>query len=339
MNLTVNLTNASYDIIFERSGIGHIDAYWGKGEKTFILTDSGVPEIYSRKVASCCKDAYIHTIPQGEASKEIKYLLEIWQKMCEYSLTRTDRIIAVGGGVVGDIAGLAAATYMRGIKFYNIPTTVLSQVDSSVGGKTAIDFEGYKNIIGAFHQPSGVLIDADTIKTLPKRQISNGLAEAVKMAATHDEELFKRFENADYEDMAQIESLLRDAVNIKREVVQRDEKELGERKALNFGHTLAHALESTLAFDELYHGECVSLGMKVMCSGEVRTRLEKIFDKLSLPSEFPVSPDSLIDICRHDKKCSGDDITIVYVDKIGSFELRKITFSQFADYIKGVSEI
>lgn len=332
MILTVN-TSPSYEIIFEKGGINNIDKYWGCGDKTFIITDSGVPEEYSRAVAKSCKESYIHTIPMGETSKDIKYLIEIWQKMTEFSMTRTDRIIAVGGGVAGDIAGLAAANYMRGIDFYNIPTTTLSQVDSSVGGKTAIDFMGYKNIIGAFHQPKGVIIDTLTLKTLPRRHIANGLAEAIKMAATHDEELFVRFENADFEDMDEIEILLRDAVNIKRMVVERDEKETGERKALNFGHTLGHALESSLEFNELYHGECVSLGMRAMCSREVSDRLGNLFRKINMPEVFPSEISSLAEKCRHDKKAGNDKITIVYVEKIGSYELRELSFDEFNEYI------
>lgn len=339
MNLTVKVSSAEYDIIFDRGGINRINEYWGEGEKTFILTDSGVPEKYAKAVAGVCKNAYIHTIPQGEASKQVENLLEIWKKMCEFNLTRTDRVIAVGGGVVGDIAGLAAATYMRGIKFYNIPTTVLSQVDSSVGGKTAIDFEGYKNIVGAFYQPTGVLIDTDTLKTLLQRQIANGLAEAIKMAATHDAVLFEKFEKADITNLNSLEGLLRDAVSIKRDVVQRDEKETGERKALNFGHTLAHALESNLAFDELFHGECVALGMLPMCSENVRKRLIPLLKKAGLPTSFPMPLTDLTEACRHDKKCSGDQITIVYVENIGSYDLKTINFDEFREYLsKAVTE-
>ncbi len=324
----------SYDISFIRGGISKVHELWGKGEKTFILTDSGVPAEYAKKVAECCNDALICTIPQGESSKNIKCLTDIWQKMTEFELTRTDRIIAVGGGVVGDIAGFAAATYMRGIKFYNIPTTVLSQVDSSVGGKTAIDFGGYKNIIGSFYQPSGVLIDTDTLLSLPARHIANGLAEAIKMALTHDKDLFERFENIDPDDLSSIEKLLSDAVDIKMQVVMRDEKETSERKSLNFGHTIAHAIESSLSFGELYHGECVAIGMIPMCSENVRMRLIPLLEKLGLPTKFPVSPERIIQACRHDKKRSGEKITIVYVPDIGTYEFRNISFEELYEYIR-----
>ena len=332
MKLHVTTAEGGYDIVFDKGGIHRIAALWGAGEKTLVVTDSGVPAEYAQAVAQACKCAEIYTFPQGEESKQLDTLSDIWRQMVKMKLTRTDRVIAVGGGVVGDMAGFAAATYMRGIAFYNIPTTVLSQVDSSVGGKTAIDFESYKNIVGAFYPPKGVLIDTSTLATLPFRQVASGLAEAVKMAATHDEKLFERFERAD---MAQdMEALLADAVAIKRGVVERDEKESGERMVLNFGHTLAHALESNLSFDALYHGECVALGMLPMCAPDVRQRLRALFEKLGLPTNFPMPPEELLEACRHDKKCSGQRITVVYVPRIGSYEMRNISFEEFCDFIR-----
>jgi len=329
MNLFVQTAEGGYNITFQKGGHRDIAALWGAGNKTLVVTDSGVPAEYAQRVAAACKNAKIFTFPQGEEQKQLSTLSEIWKAMVEMELTRTDRVIAVGGGVVGDMAGLAAATYMRGIAFYNIPTTVLSQVDSSVGGKTAIDFESYKNIIGAFHQPRGVLIDTETLVTLPARQIANGLAEAVKMAVTHNADLFARFEAGET-----MEALLREAVDIKRGVVERDEKESGERKVLNFGHTLAHALESKLGFDALYHGECVALGMLPMCSAAVRERLIALYKKLGLPTEFPLPAEELLEAARHDKKCSGDRITVVYVPEIGRYEMRDISFEEFAKFIR-----
>lgn len=332
MDLFVGTAEGGYNITFSAGGIKDISAIWGSGEKTFVVTDSGVPKCYAQSVADACKEAKIYTFEQGEQSKQLSTLSAIWQAMVEFGLTRTDRVIAVGGGVVGDMAGLAAATYMRGIAFYNIPTTVLSQIDSSVGGKTAIDFENYKNIIGAFHQPRGVLIDTQTLLSLPARQVANGLAEAVKMAATHSAELFESFEKMDID--VHMEQLLQQAVDIKRGVVQRDEKESGERKALNFGHTLAHALESKLGFNEMYHGECVALGMLPMCAPAVRERLIALYKKLGLPTEFPLPPEQLLEACRHDKKCAGSRITVVYLTEIGKYEMRNISFEEFENFIR-----
>ncbi len=329
MKLNVKTKEGGYKITF--GSINNMASLWGAGEKTLVVTDSGVPVQYAKSVAAACKNAKIFTFAAGEESKSLSTLSQIWQTMVEMNLTRSDRVIAVGGGVVGDIAGLAAATYMRGIDFYNIPTTVLAQVDSSVGGKTAIDFAGYKNIVGAFYQPKGVLIDVDTLKTLPKRQINAGLAEAVKMAATYDADLFEAFEKEDIEQ--NLAKLLYRAVKIKCGVVERDEKESGERKVLNFGHTLAHALESNLDFEMMYHGECVALGMLVMCSPKVRNRLVALYEKIGLPTQLPLNKEQLIDACRHDKKCVGERISVVFVDQIGKFELRDILFEEFTEFI------
>ncbi|MBR5783400.1 MAG: 3-dehydroquinate synthase [Clostridia bacterium] len=330
MKLYVTTAEGTYDIIFRKGGISDIASLWGAGEKTLVVTDSGVPMQYAEAVAKSCKNAEIFTFPQGEGRKQISTLSDIWRKMVQMELTRSDRVIAVGGGVVGDMAGLAAATYMRGIAFYNVPTTVLSQVDSSVGGKTAVDFEGYKNMIGAFYPPKGVLIDTDTLCTLPARQVSAGLAEALKMAATHDADLFEAFEKGEQD----METLLQRAVDIKRGVVERDEKEYGERKALNFGHTLAHALESKLSFDALYHGECVALGMLPMCAPAVRARLRNVYKKWGLPTEFPMNAEDLLEACRHDKKCSGEHITVIYVAQVGQYEMKDISFTEFCDMIR-----
>ena len=212
MIIPVKTAMGGYDIYLERGAIKRAGEYFNLNRKVLIVTDSGVPQEYAETVASQCKDAVIYRFEQGEASKNFDTYKEILERLVTGGFTRTDCVVAVGGGVVGDMAGFAAASFMRGVDFYNIPTTVLSQVDSSVGGKTAIDFGGYKNIIGAFHQPKGVIIDSDTLKTLPSRQISNGLAESVKMSLTHDTELFAMFESENLD----IDTVIERSIKIKR---------------------------------------------------------------------------------------------------------------------------
>ena len=194
MIIPVKTSQGSYDIVLERGSLKRAGELLNLKRRVLVVTDSGVPKEYAEAVASGAKKATILTIKEGEQSKNIEVYAEILKALVENGLTRTDCVVAVGGGVVGDLSGFAAASFMRGIDFYNIPTTVLSQVDSSIGGKTAIDFMGLKNIVGAFYPPKKVIIDPDTLKTLPARQISNGLCEAVKMAATSDRELFELFE-------------------------------------------------------------------------------------------------------------------------------------------------
>ena len=213
MIIPVKTSVGSYQIVLERGAINDVSKYLNVDRKCLIVTDSGVPSKYCELVASACKDATVFSFPMGEASKNIKTYSAILEKLVENDFTRTDCVIAVGGGVVGDMAGFAAATFMRGIDFYNIPTTVLSQVDSSIGGKTAIDFCGIKNIVGAFYPPKAVVIDPETLKTLPARQISNGLAEALKMSLTSDAELFDIFENGD--PIADIDRVIEKSLYIK----------------------------------------------------------------------------------------------------------------------------
>lgn len=329
MIIPVKTSQGGYDIVTYRGALADAHKYMHLDRSVLIVTDDGVPPQYAKTVALQCKNAKILTLSQGEGTKCIDSFKDILSVMCKTGLTRTDCVVAVGGGVVGDLAGFCAACYMRGIDFYNIPTTVLSQVDSSIGGKTAIDFEGYKNIVGAFYQPKCVLIDPDTLKTLDARQIKNGLSEAIKMSLTSDAELFEYIEKGGFD----ITEVITRALLIKKAVVEEDEKESGLRKVLNFGHTLAHAVESA-ANGKLYHGECVAIGMLPMCAPSVRERLKKVLDAVGLPVSHGFDTDSLIDALNHDKKASGDKITVVYVDKVGHFEFKKVGFDTLKKMIE-----
>ncbi len=330
MILPVKTENGGYNIYLERGALSRAGEYFNLDRKVLIVTDSGVPREYAERLALQCGEAIITVFPEGEASKNFDTYKGLLEALVQADFTRSDCVVAVGGGVVGDMAGFAAATFMRGIDFYNIPTTVLSQVDSSVGGKTAIDFGGLKNIVGAFHQPKGVIIDSDTLSTLPKRQVSNGLAESVKMSLTHDKQLFEMFLNGNYD----IDTVIERSIKIKRFVVENDEKEAGLRRVLNFGHTVGHAIESNTP--SLYHGECVALGMLPMCGKAVRDELTTVLKNLNLPTEIDCDTDKIIDTMCHDKKMSGDMISVVRVEDIGSFSIEKIKFADFADEIKAV---
>ena len=332
MIIPVKTENGSYNIYLCRGGLDRVGEYFNLERRVLIVTDNGVPEKYAKTVAAHCKEPLVVTVKAGERSKSIENYTLLLKALVEGGFTRTDCVVAVGGGVVGDLAGFVASTFMRGVDFYNVPTTLLSQVDSSIGGKTAIDFLDYKNIVGAFYQPKGVLIDPLTLSTLPERQLKNGLAEALKMSMTSDPVLFSIFENGD--PIASVDSVIERSLLVKKSVVEEDEKESGLRKILNFGHTLAHAVESADKEKALYHGECVAIGMVPMCAPSVRERLLPILKKLSLPSESPFGADELLPYCRHDKKAAGDKLTIVYVPEIGRFELRTVTFSEFENLVK-----
>lgn len=337
MSITVKTLQSSYDIVIEKGALLKIGEILNLQRRVLVVTDSGVPNKYSEAVLNASKEGTVLVLPEGESSKNIDNLQLILKKLVENNFTRTDAVVAVGGGMIGDLSGFAASMYMRGIDFYNIPTTVLSQVDSSIGGKTAIDFMGIKNIVGAFYQPKRVVIDIETLKTLPQRQISNGLCEAFKMACTSDKSLFEIFEKG--EALNKIETVIEKALLIKKDVVEKDEREAGLRKILNFGHTVAHAVESADNMKNLYHGECVAIGMPIMCSPKIRDRVESILKSLGLKTELSYTVDELIELCKHDKKTSGDKITIVYLEDIEKFELREIGFDELKNMIREAAQI
>ena len=335
--LNMNLGADSYDIVVEKGALDKAGEYFDLQRKVLIVTDSGVPAEYSGKISGASKMPFVVTIPEGEKSKSFVMYEKLLSVMCSEGFTRSDCVVAVGGGVCGDLAGFCAASYMRGIDFYNVPTTVLSQVDSSIGGKTAIDFCGYKNIVGAFHQPKRVIIDTDVLATLPERRIADGLSEALKMAATCDRKLFELFENSTKEEIfgKNLPEIIIGSLKIKKSVVEKDEKETGLRKVLNFGHTVAHALESCEDFSGYYHGECVAIGMLAMCDGETRDRIKAQLCKIGLPTMPFGEKEKTLSAIEHDKKLSGTTLSAVYVPEIGKYEIRK---EELSEYKKKISE-
>ena len=332
MIIPINLPLGSYDITIERGVLKRAGEILNLKRRVLIVTDSGVPEEYAKTIAEQCETPFIETVPMGEESKSLFVFEKLCGKLLEHGFTRSDCVVAVGGGVVGDLSGFVAASYMRGIDFYNIPTTVLSQVDSSVGGKTAVNFGKIKNIIGAFYQPKAVLIDPETLKTLSKRHFSNGLAEAVKMSLTFDKELFELFETSGAQE--NIETIIEHSVRSKAAVVEKDEKESGLRKVLNFGHTMGHAIESAEELGGLYHGECVALGMIPMCSPKIRERLKAVLKKLDLPTEYQGDIEKLIAAASHDKKFSGEKVTVITLPEIENFQFEEWSTAELFERMK-----
>ena len=319
MIIPVNADNGCYDIVLERGSLKKAGQLLELDRRVLVVTDEGVPPEYAGCVAGQCREPIVVTGPRGEGSKSFEQLERLLSAMLEASFTRGDCVVAVGGGVVGDLSGFAASCYMRGIDFYNIPTTLLSQVDSSVGGKTAVNFGGVKNIVGAFYQPKKVIIDPETLKTLERRQLMAGLAEAIKMAATSSAELFELIEKSEDLD-ADLPEIIRRSLCIKRDVVEQDPKENGLRRILNFGHTVGHAVEG-FNKGKLLHGECVALGMPHMCSGEALERVTKVLKKYGLPTQIEQSADELMPYLKHDKKMTANSVKVVLVDKIGQFRI------------------
>lgn len=332
MILRVNLPQNAYNIFMERGVLKKAGELLNLNRKCLIVTDSGVPAEYAKTISSFCAEYELVTIPQSEASKSFDNYKMLSETLLKNGFTRTDCAIAVGGGVVGDLTGFVASTFMRGIDFYNIPTTLLSQVDSSIGGKVAINLSNVKNIIGAFHQPKCVLIDPDVLETLPKRQISNGLAEAFKMSLTSDEKLYDIFKNGDA--VEKIDEVIERSLRIKAYVVEQDEKENGLRKILNFGHTLGHGIESEEELNGMYHGECVALGMIPMCGEKIREEVKKILISIGLPTKINGNLEKMLDAATHDKKCDGAYISVIRVNEVGSFIIDKLPVEQWKSEIR-----
>ena len=319
--LTMELRERSYNIVLGSGILKNACELFNLDRSVVIVTDSGVPEEYSQIIAACCKRAKIFTFPCGEESKNLDTYANILKAMMEFGIQRKDAVVAVGGGVVGDIAGFAASSYMRGVDFYNVPTTLLSQVDSSIGGKCAVDLDGVKNIVGAFYQPKGVLIDTEVLKTLDKRQLACGKAEIIKMAICKDEELFERIVREGICDH-NLADIILDSLKIKKSVVEVDEREGGLRKILNFGHTLGHGIEATTDY---LHGEAVALGMIPMCSPEVRKKLIPVLKNEGLPYEFGFSLKEAFEFMKHDKKGDGRAVDAILVRCVGKCDIERIS--------------
>lgn len=331
----LDLGARGYDITVGRGLIHRACELLEIRSRAIVVTDSGVPKEYSEAVAKSLGGARIVTLPEGEGSKSLSGFERVLTAMAEEHLTRKDAVVAVGGGVVGDLTGFAAASYMRGIAFYNIPTTVLSMVDSSVGGKCAINLGGIKNIVGAFYQPRGVLIDIDTLLTLDERQTSAGLSESVKMSLTSDAELFSLFEKMSYEEIiACLDDIIIRSVMIKKSVVEADECEAGLRKILNFGHTVGHGIEAAEEMQGIYHGECVALGMIPMCAPSVRDRLIPVLKKLKLPYLYSGDIDTALELMSHDKKADGSCVDAVFVEEVGKYEIKRTSLPELSIAVK-----
>ena len=308
-----------------------------------VITDSTVASFYldtvvsSLKVSDFTVSSYV--FPAGEASKTMDTLAEILEFLAEERLTRTDCIVALGGGVTGDMAGFAAAVYLRGIRCVQIPTTLLSAVDSSVGGKTAIDLKSGKNLAGAFLQPAAVLCDTECLSSLPAEVFADGAAEAIKTGVLCDESLFSLFESGHLE--TEPAEVIARCVAYKAGVVERDEKEQNERKLLNLGHTAGHAVEACSGYS-IAHGHAVAIGLTIIARAAeklgwteepVAARIVACLAKNGLPTKTDYSAEELAHAASADKKRAGNDITLVVPKRIGSCELKKVPVAELLSII------
>ena len=347
--LHVNLGENSYDILFGSGLLKNLPEYIKrvyKGKKLFIITDNNVEKYYREQLETILKDYdfTFYILEAGEKSKTLDNVAKIYKAMINSSLSRDDLVVAFGGGVTGDIAGFAAATYMRGVPFIQVPTTLLSQVDSSVGGKVGVDLEEGKNLVGAFNQPKIVLIDTAVLKTLTDRYFFDGLAEVVKYGCIYDEKLFLLLEGLKNREevMEHIEDILYRSCDIKREVVEEDEKEHGLRMILNFGHTVGHGLEQYYNYEKYTHGEAVALGMtEILETGEREgitengclERTKRLLMQFNLPVEDKYNREDVIQIMKRDKKNKKGEVNFVMIEKIGKYKIVKVEENKMYDFL------
>ena len=334
--LTVDLPGRAYDILIQRGLLdqagARIRAILPRASRLFVVTDTNVLPLYHARVRDALREAGFQTqacaVPAGEASKSAGQLSDLWERMMAFGLTRTDAVVALGGGVVGDLAGFAAATVLRGVDFIQIPTTLLAQVDSSVGGKVAIDLQAGKNLAGAFWQPKLVLMDPDTLDTLDDRTFADGMAEVLKYGCIFDRAFFDFLAGRPSRGalMADIESILYTCCDLKRSVVIRDERDTGERMLLNFGHTLGHAYELAGHYETWTHGQAVAAGMVLaarlgvalgVTPAEVPGQVEAAVAALGLPTRIDCTHADYAAAIGLDKKGAGEDITLILLEALG----------------------
>ena len=358
--LQIDLGEKTYNIIVGEDYLEQFSFYIKevyKGEKLFIITDSNINKIYKNKYNLMFKnfDYTVYVLEAGEKNKHIGVMQGIYSAMVKADIKRKDLVVAFGGGVVGDIAGFAAASFLRGINFIQIPTTIISQVDSSVGGKVGVDLPEGKNLIGAFHQPRLVLIDNKFLKTLTDRYFYDGFAEIVKYGCIYDKKFFEKLEkivdevstNSYAENykkimrehlMKYINEIVMRSCEIKKEVVEKDEKEENLRMILNFGHTIGHAIEQYTNYDVYSHGEAISTGMidiirigvqkNITQNGQLE-RVKNLLEKLNLPTEIKYPIEKIKEIMKRDKKSISGGINFVFLKEIGKVEIVKMNETEF----------
>lgn len=348
----VDLGKHAYDIEIEAGLLPQVGkkvaALLPKARKAAIISDTNVAPLYADKLQASLEEAglVVHkvVIAAGEQSKNMQVLSEVLEELASAGLTRTDVVLTLGGGVVGDLGGFAAASFMRGVAFVQIPTSLLAQIDSSVGGKVAVDLKAGKNLAGAFYQPKAVFIDTDLLATLSVRFLHDGLAEAIKYGCIKDATLFEKIASFadDKELLADIDSVVATCCAIKARIVEQDEFDTGLRMLLNFGHTLGHAVEQHFGYSSFTHGEGVAIGMYQLtqrteelgltAKGSAE-RIKRVLEKYNLPLTAGVEKAQLLDTMARDKKKNGNSITLIILKEIGEGVLQKINWQDVPTYL------
>ncbi len=345
MELTVNLGDNSYPIFIENGILSKTGSYISrifKGKRIMVVSDDNVFPIYGKTVLNSLSDYECHTLvlPHGEPTKSFQTLPKIYEAMLTAKISRSDLVIALGGGVIGDLAGFAASSFLRGVHLVQIPTSLLAQVDSSVGGKVAVDLPQGKNLVGAFFHPKMVLIDPDVLNTLPQRYITDGMGEVIKYGCIKDASLFQTLKNHNsFEDLKpELPRIIYRCVDIKRVVVEEDQFDTGERMLLNFGHTLAHTIEQYYHYTRESHGEAVAIGMyqitriagdKGLTPKSSAAVLKEVLTTYGLPFECGLPIEDLTGAINLDKKNLNNHLNVVLLHEIGDSYVYPTTVNFF----------
>ena len=353
MKLRVDIPNHEYNIIIGKDILKNCAEYIKEARnapsKILVVTDENVAELYADTVCNSLKaiaEVKLVVLPAGETTKSLGYLSDLYDEAFSFGMTRSDLAVALGGGVIGDLTGFFASTVLRGIDVVQIPTTLLSQVDSSVGGKTAIDVSWGKNLVGTFYQPKLVIADTATLETLPDNEFASGLAEVIKYGCIWDKDFFDKIDTAAdrNELMDIIDELVYTCCDIKRQVVEQDEHDTALRMILNFGHTAGHIVEKAYNYTGYTHGEAVAFGMIIAARlGEklgiteqgTTEKIDAMIKKFALPYGIKVSEEDLAGIAL-DKKASGSSISVILLDKIGKYNIHKMPTSEYVKILKEI---
>lgn len=348
--MEIVLSDKSYEIIVKRHAldtVGEWIASLWQNKKIAIISDEHVFPLYGEKIQQQLADYEVchYTVPAGESSKSLEMANNLYDFLADQQFTRSDAIIALGGGVVGDLASFVASTYMRGIAFVQIPTSLLAQVDSSIGGKTAVNSSKAKNMIGTFAQPDGVLIDPETLNTLPELRVREGIAEIIKCGAISDASLWNDLEKlTGIQDLlAHSEAIILKALEVKKTVVEEDEFDNGSRLLLNFGHTIGHAIENTAGYGKISHGEAVAIGMvkisqtaekKNLSPAGITDKIKAMNQKYLLPITYQTwEAEKFYTAITHDKKARGSSLNIVLLAEIGKAYIKKIKLTEIKEFL------
>lgn len=346
-----------YDIVFTNSFNllqDELQSLNIESRRVAVIADSCTSRLFGDEVCGilngCCKKVILHSFPAGESNKTLDTVKEIYKVLIEEKFDRKDLLIALGGGVVGDITGYAAATYLRGIDFVQIPTTLIAQSDSSIGGKTGVDFDGYKNMVGAFYMPKLVYMNVSVLKELDDRQFYAGFAEVMKHGLIKDTSFYEWLLDNMYEihdrDDAVLEEMIMRSCTVKKLVVEKDPKEQGDRALLNFGHTIGHAIEKAMNF-ELLHGECIALGMVAAAyiswkhnwlSMEEYYEVRDMFVPFNLPISIDsIDPEEILTLTKSDKKMESERIKFILLKKVGKAVIdRTVTDEEILDAVREI---